>query len=69
MAPLRIIALVLLVLAVVLLYFGFHATDQVSERLVEGLTGKYTDGTMKYLIGGALAGAAGLGLLVFGKKS
>ena len=35
---------------------------------VEGLTGRYSDATMQYLIGGAAAAAVGLMLLLFGKR-
>lgn len=64
----RLIALVLLVLGAVLLYFGWQATDAPLEQAREGLTGDYSDRTMQYLIGGAVAAAAGVGLLLFGGK-
>lgn len=64
----RILGLVLLVAGAICLYFGLQATDSVGEQVVEGVTGRYTDDTMWYLIGGAVAGVAGLGLLLFGKK-
>jgi hypothetical protein len=56
----KIAGLVLLVAGAVALYFGFQAT--------ETLTGDYSDQTMLYLIGGAIAAVAGLGLLVFTGK-
>ena len=61
-------AVVLLVLGGVLLYFGYQSTESLSEQLVEGLTGRYSDATMQYLIGGAAAAAVGLMLLLFGKR-
>jgi hypothetical protein len=64
----KILGLVLLVAGAILLYFGFNATESVGEQVVEGVTGNYTDQTMWYLIGGAVAAVAGLGLLVLGKK-
>ena len=64
----KIIGLVLLIVGAVLLYFGFNATESVGEQVVEGVTGKYTDETMWYLIGGGAAGVVGLVLLLFGKK-
>lgn len=63
----RGIGLVLLILGAVLLYFGLQSTDSLSEKVVEGVTGRYSDGTMSYLIGGAVSGVLGLVLLVFGK--
>jgi len=63
----RGLGLALLVIGGVLVYFGLQSTDSFGEKIVEGVTGRYSDGTMGYLIGGAVAAAAGLGLLVFGK--
>ena len=64
----RIAGLVLLVAGAVLLYFGFQAADAPLEQARESLTGDYSDRTMQYLIGGAVAAVAGLGLLYFGKR-
>lgn len=63
----RILGIVLLIVGAVLLYFGLQSTDSFGEKIVEGVTGRYSDGTMGYLIGGAVSAAIGLGLLVFGK--
>ncbi|MBX3725519.1 MAG: DUF3185 family protein [Xanthomonadales bacterium] len=68
MAASKLVGLVLLVLGGILLYFGFTATESIGERVVEGVTGRYTDQTMWYLIGGGVSAAAGLGLLLFGRK-
>ena len=64
----RIIGLALLVGGAALLYFGWQSTEALSERVVEGITGRYSDRTMHYLIGGAVAAIVGLGLLAFGKR-
>ena len=64
----KILGIVLIVVGAILLYFGINATESVGEQVVEGVTGRYTDNTMWYLIGGGVAAAAGLGLLLFGKK-
>jgi len=64
----RIVGLVLVVVGAILLYFGFTATDAPLEQARESLTGDYSDRTMQYLIGGAVAAVAGLGLLFFGKR-
>ena len=61
----KVIGLVLLVAGAVALYFGFQATDAPLEQARESLTGDYSDRTMLYLIGGAAAAVAGLGLLLF----
>lgn len=52
MSP-RILGIVLLVVGAILLAFGFNASDSFSDSVSEGFTGRYTDKTMWYLIGGA----------------
>lgn len=64
----KILGLVLLVAGAILLYFGLTATDSLGEQAVEAVTGRYTKNTMWYLIGGGVAAAAGLGLLLTGRK-
>ncbi|MDZ4729267.1 MAG: DUF3185 family protein [Xanthomonadales bacterium] len=60
----KIIAIVLLALAAILLYFGFNASQSPTEEIGEALTGQYSDQTMMYLIGGGVAAAAGLFMLM-----
>ncbi len=60
----RIIGIVLLVAGIIALYFGFNATQAPMEEFGEALTGQYSDKTMMYLIGGAVAGIAGLVMLL-----
>jgi drug/metabolite transporter (DMT)-like permease len=54
----------LLVLGAILLYFGINATESPVEEIGEAITGKYSDDTMMYLIGGAIAAVAGLFLVL-----
>jgi hypothetical protein len=56
----KLIGVGLLVLGGILLYFGINATNAPMEELGEAFTGKYSDGTMMYLVGGGIAAAAGL---------
>ena len=60
----KIIGIVLLVVGAILLYFGFNATQSATEEIGEALTGKYTDETMLYLIGGGVAAILGLFLMI-----
>lgn len=64
----RFLGLALLAGGLAALYFGWQSTDSLSEQLVEGITGRYSDETMSYLIGGGVAAIVGLGLLLFSKK-
>lgn len=60
----KMIGIILLVVGVIALYFGFNATNAPMEEMTEAFTGQYSDNTMMYLIGGAVAGIAGLVMLV-----
>jgi hypothetical protein len=64
MANKKPIAIVLLALGAVLLYFGFNASQAPMEEIGEALTGKYSDETMMYLVGGGVAAVAGLLMLL-----
>lgn len=68
MSPQRILGVVLLVVGLVLLYFGLNATDSVGESVSESVTGKYSDKTTWYIVGGAAAAVAGLVLGFFGGR-
>jgi hypothetical protein len=60
----KLAGLVLLALGVVLLLFGFNASDSPVEGITEAFTGRYSDSTMLYLIGGGISAVLGLGLLI-----
>lgn len=63
----KLIGIVLLVVGIVLLYFGYQSSQSVGGQITETLTGRFTDETMWYLIGGAASAAAGA-FLTFIKK-
>ncbi|MGM0951900.1 MAG: DUF3185 family protein [Pseudomonadota bacterium] len=67
MASSKLLGIVLLVVGIGLLYFGYQSTQSVGGQVTETLTGRFTDETMWYLIGGAAAAAAGA-FLTFVKK-
>ncbi len=67
MNAMQLVGVVLLVAGLVLLYFGFSARESAVDQISETLTGRYTDETMWYLIGGAVLSAAGAALALFGK--
>lgn len=60
----KLIGIVLLVIGGILLYVGYNATEAPAEELVETFTGRYSDETMMYLIGGAVAAVVGLVMLL-----
>jgi hypothetical protein len=66
----RMLGVILLVAGLILLYFGLRATDSLGESIKEGITGRYTETTTWYIVGGAAATIVG-GLLTFfsGRRS
>jgi len=56
----RLIGLVLAVVGVILLYFGWQSSGSLGDQVTEAVTGRFTDDTMFFIIGGAVAIAAGL---------
>jgi uncharacterized membrane protein len=66
MSSQRVLGLVLLVVGLILLVFGLNATDSIADTVKEDFTGRFTDKTMWYLIGGAAAALCGLAMTFFG---
>lgn len=59
----KIIAVVLLAAGAIALFFGINAANAPMEEMAEAFTGQYSDRTMMYLIGGAVAVIAGFVML------
>lgn len=55
----QLLGIILLVVGAIMLYFGWQSTQSVGDQLTEAMTGRFTDETMLFLIGGAIALAAG----------
>lgn len=68
MSQRQIIGICILVVGVILLYFGYNATQSVGEEMAETFTGRYSDETTWYLILGAVGVIAGLLIAVTGKR-
>ncbi len=68
MSGVRIAGIVMLVVGLILLYFGWQASDSFGEQVHETLTGRFSDETMWYLIGGGALSVGGLLLAMFGKR-
>ena len=64
MIPVRIAGLILLVAGIVFLVLGVQATDSLLERFSDMFTGRWTDRTNFFIIGGAMGIVAGM-LLAF----
>ncbi|MBS3805114.1 MAG: DUF3185 family protein [Oleiphilaceae bacterium] len=61
----KLIGVALLVVGLVLLYFGWQSTQSLGGEVSEAMTGRFDDETMMYLIGGAAATVVGLVMVVF----
>ncbi|MDP1933115.1 MAG: DUF3185 family protein [Gammaproteobacteria bacterium] len=56
----KLIGIVLLVVGVMLLFFGLQSSESVGDQLTEAVTGRFTDETMLFIFGGVVAIVAGL---------
>lgn len=63
----KILGIVILVVGLILLYFGWQASQSVGDQLTETFTGRFTDNTMLLLILGAAAAVGGILLAVVKK--
>ncbi|KJS04592.1 MAG: membrane protein [Gammaproteobacteria bacterium BRH_c0] len=63
----KLLGIVLIVVGIFLLYFGWQASQSVGEQLTEAFTGRFTDDTVFFLIGGAAALVAGAFMAFFRK--
>ncbi|SDT98404.1 DUF3185 family protein [Halopseudomonas salegens] len=55
----QLIGVVLLVVGVLLLYFGWQSSQSLGDQVTEAVTGRFTDETLWFIIGGAAAVVAG----------
>lgn len=66
-STMKIVSIVLIVVGIGLLVWGFQMSDSVGNQVTESLTGSSTDAVMYRYIGGAACFA--VGLYLFLKKS
>lgn len=64
----KIIGIVLIIVGGGLLFFGLQATGSLTEEVHETFTGRFTDETTWYLLGGAAAVVVGLIMALRGRK-
>ncbi|HBX58733.1 MULTISPECIES: DUF3185 family protein [unclassified Methylophaga] len=63
----KLLGIILVVIGIILLVFGFNASQSLGDQVTETFTGRFTDETMWYIIGGAVAVVVG-GFLALGRK-
>ncbi|WP_376694622.1 DUF3185 family protein [Wenzhouxiangella sp. EGI_FJ10305] len=64
----RIIGIILIIVGGGLLFFGLQATGSLTEEVHETFTGRFTDETTWYLLGGGAALVVGLIMALRGGK-
>lgn len=65
----KVLAIVMLVVGLILLFFAYQASESVGDQVSEAVTGNFTDSTTWYLILGAAATAAGIGIMLLGGRT
>lgn len=63
----KLIGLICIVAGAILLYFGWQSSQSIGDQLTESLTGRFTDDTLFFIIGGAVAVVVGLYLSLRGR--
>lgn len=66
MTPPRILGIVLLVVGVIVLIVGMNSSHSVADQVSNTFTGRFTQTTTWYIIGGIGAAVVGLILTLFG---
>jgi hypothetical protein len=61
----RIVGIVLLVVGVILLSVGINASHSLADQLTNTFTGRFTQATTWYVIGGVASSLLGLLMLLF----
>jgi branched-subunit amino acid permease len=64
MSPQTIVGIMLLVIGVILVFVGMNASNSIADQVSNTFTGRFTERTTWYIIGGIASAVLGL-LLVF----
>lgn len=64
----RIVGIVLLVVGLMALFFGWNQPQSLVDQAAETFTGRFTESTMWYFFAGVAALAGGVALLVMGRS-
>jgi len=64
----RIIGIVFLVIGVGLFVFGMNASNSAADQISHTFTGRFTDGTTWYILGGLAAAVVGVVMMLPGGK-
>lgn len=67
MSQSQIIGFIVFAVGGLLLFFAWRASQAPVDQVSEALTGRFTDNTMLYLVGGLVSMVAGIALLLRGR--
>lgn len=65
----RLSGAILCLVGIVLLFIGARSSNSISDRFSEFFSGRFTDVTTWYILGGAACAIAGLVMLTSGRRS
>jgi hypothetical protein len=68
MNPQRILGIVILIIGVGLLVTGMNSSHSFADQLSNTFTGRFTDNTQWYILGGIVTAIVGLSMLFFGPR-
>ena len=68
MSPQRILGIVLLIVGVIVLLIGMNASHSISDQVSHTFTGRFTQATTWYIVGGIASALIGALLMLFGVK-
>jgi Protein of unknown function (DUF3185) len=68
MNPPRIIGLILLIVGVGLLVVGMNASHSISDQVSNTFTGRFTQATTWYIVGGIACGLVGIVAMIGGGR-
>ena len=68
MSPQRILGVVLLVVGVALLVIGMNASHSVSDQVSHTFTGRFTQATTWYIVGGIASAVLGALMMMLGVR-
>lgn len=68
MSPQRLAGIVLLVVGVILLIVGINASNSVTDQVTNTFTGRFSQATMWYIVGGTSCALLGFLLVLFGVR-
>ncbi len=68
MNPQRIFGIVLLAVGIFLLVTGMNSSHSVADQVSNTFTGRFTDHTTWFILGGIVSGLVGISMMIMGGR-